>query len=194
MKVKSFFRKHFWISMILMLLACVTVTGFVSVRTNGFDDMSGLTNVLNTANLLQQGEEGNYLFKGGKATGTDTGTLTVSFADNGAVTVRGNTEVESSSYTCEIARLTLQPGTYTLTSGMFGARSTSTRAVWISVNDVDTGEKMYDGDFGGADRNGTFTVDAETMVEIVLNVYPGKWNTTLYPVLVEGTEAGGFYA
>ena len=43
--------------------------------------------------------------------------------------------------------------------------------------------------------DGSFTLTADTVVNITLNIHPADYNNrTVYPVLVEGSEAGGFYA
>lgn len=194
--MKSFVRNHPWIAFILAVVLCVTVTGIVSVRTDGFNDMGGLVTAdLNEDNILKIGDGGNYKYEGGKAIREDNG-LIVSFADNGSVTVRGDIENESSTFDYEIATVTLPAGTYTLTSGRNGASSTaSVKSVWLTVRNADTDAEICKGDFGGIDTDGTFTLDAETQVEIMLNVYPAEYSGyTVYPVLVKGSEAGGFYA
>ena len=197
MKVKSFFRKHTWLALILVVLASVAVSGFVAVRTDNYTDLGALvTPSLNEDNILQIGENGNYTVEAGKILARENNGLVVSVTDLGALKVNGDIESETGIFTYEFATVTLPAGTYTLTSGKGGMRETATvKNVWISVRNAVTEEGLCNGDFGGAEMDGTFTLDAETQVEIVINIYPNEYDGyTVYPVLVKGSEAGGFYA
>ena len=194
--MKSFVRNHPIIFGLALILIAVTLTGIVSVRTDGFNDPGALvTRQLNEDNLLKIGDEGNYTYDAGKTIRESNG-LNVTFNDNGSVTVNGDTSTEFAATDYTIATVTLPAGTYTLTSGKNGVSTTSTtRGIWLSVNNADNNTVLCNGDFGGAETNGTFTLEAETTVDIVLNVYSGEYNSvTVYPVLVKGEEAGGFYA
>ena len=195
--MKKFFRKHKWLGLILVLLASVVVTGFVSTRTDGFNDMAGLfTRDLNEDNILQIGDDGNYTVEGGKTLVRENNGLIVTVANNGALKINGDIETESGTFDYVFATVTLPAGTYTLTSGKNGASETaSVKNVWLSVRNADTDAAICNGDFGGSAQDGTFELTSETQVEVVVNIYPAEYDGyTVYPVLVKGSEAGGFYA
>lgn len=197
MKVKSFFRKHTWLGLILVVLASVVVTGFVSVRTDNYSDMGALvTGSLNEDNILQVGDDGNYAVDGGKILARMSNGLIVTVAKNGALKVNGDISTETTAQKVVFATLTLPVGTYALTSGQNGISETaSVKSIWLSVENAETGAAICNGDFGGSTMDGVFTLTAATRVKVVINIYPGDYNgNTVYPVLVKGSEAGGFYA
>lgn len=107
--------------------------------------------------------------------------------DNGTITVKGSNEEEADA-TVELGTITLKPGEYTFTTGKNGKNGNATKSFYnLSLL---AGDTTHYADFGG-----TLTVDAETEYTIVLTLGAEKSfnGITLYPVIVEGDEAEGYF-
>lgn len=183
--MKGFIKNHPVITVLLCMLLTVALTGIVSLRTNNFNDPQDLfTRDLNPNNLLQPGEDGNYTLVDAKHTAEG---LHITPASNGSIKIEGTNETLTGEYNeVPVAQLTLQPGTYTLSSG-YKSASTATAYLVAEYNGT-----TVEGDFD--DALGSFTLDAETEVTISLRICPASnWNVTMYPVLVKGDTAGSFY-
>ena len=184
-----FINRHPIIFAVILIALCVTVVGIVSARTDGFKNLGGLTQrPLNENNLLKTGEKGNYQLT--KDTDVADGVIRIAVADNGKLTVFGNAKKLTEDQTVAVAKLTLAKGTYTLSTG---SDKTNKSTVWMEAV---VGSATYTADFGGTNP-GTFELTEETEVTIKLHITAGNDYSdgfVLYPVLVEGKEAGNFYA
>lgn len=185
--INSWIKRNPLITAILCVLAVVLLTGFISLRTDSFQNPSGLfERKRNEDNLLQPGDGGNYLLTEQKVSAEN---MTVTPKDNGALVISGYNKYGTGSYLeYDVATVTLKKGTYTLSSGY---KEVSQYGIYL-VASYDSTEVL--GDLG--DAKGTFTLDKETVVTVSLrvSVSDSKWNATVYPTLVAGEKTGSFWA
>lgn len=182
--INSWIKRNPLIVIILCIALVIPLVGLVSRQTNGFENPEDLfTLERNEANLLIPGEDGNYTLL--KDKNTESG-LVVDLKSNGAIQITGSNPMATTDE-ISVAELTLKKGTYTLSTGA----KTSISTVYVTA--MANGSELVKADFG--DEPGTFTIEADTTVEIVINVCAGEnHNITLFPVLVADDEPGAFYA
>lgn len=185
--INSWIKRNPLITAIICILAVVMLTGFISLRTNSFQNPNALfERKRNEDNLLQPGEDGNYLLTEQKVSKEN---MTVTPKANGALVISGYNKYGEGSYLeYDVATVTLKKGTYTLSSGY---KQASEFGIYLVASYDDT---EIPGDVGEA--KGTFTLEKETAVTVSLRVYVAedKWDATVYPTLVAGDKAGSFWA
>jgi len=172
-----------WFGIIaLVITVSVLVTSWIGSLSKGFENMDpkdwefvelNENNLIDADALIEEFNDGSgySLVKN----------------DNGTITVKGSNEDEAEA-TVELGKITLKPGEYTFTTGKNGKYGNATKLFYnLSLVNGDT---THYADFGG-----TLTVEAETEYTIVLTLGAEKSfnGITLYPVIVEGDEAEGYF-
>ena len=177
-KQTNYKSPRLWRRIGLIVLTCllaVACAGAVLTAGGIFDKTP------NPDNLLRMGKEG-YEFADGH---TGHG-ITLSYDDHGVISVKGTSTASGSGL---LKTVTLEAGTSTLS----GVKDPGYDTFGLKL-EVLGGESYY---AGIADKD-TFTLEAETEASVYLYwgaEYEVSWaNRTVRPVLVEGTEAGEFWA
>ena len=108
---------------------------------------------------------------------------------NGTFTIDGKNEA-TDAQVVELGTVTLQPGTYTFTTGKNGKNDAANNYYFHMTLENASGSVSYSADFGGS-----FEVTQETTYKIKLTIGAEKTfnNRVLYPAIVAGTEAVDFY-
>ena len=136
-------------------------------------------NPKNLVSITAIGEEDYGTLQSGK---TGHG-VTVEVGDLGEIKVRGKATVDLPWVVAEGIELT--PGkTYTFTAGV---ESATVEGYHIRLKN---GSQVVYADFG----SNTFTAEEGTYTLEIFVAEDTRVNATFYPVLVEGAEAGSFYA
>lgn len=169
--------------LILVALAVIAVVSFLGNITDGFQIhlKDATLRDRNESNLLT----GKYGWKDDVYNNGDGYKLTA--GKDGTVTINGEYTGSSASATVVLEKVTLSAGTYTIS----GAPNGGNQTYLIRAN---TGSGSYVADFGA--EGGTFTLTTSTEVTIELVLF-GDFefnNVKIRPVLVDGSEAGEFYA
>lgn len=169
-----------FVKIVCLVLLCAVVSVTAVSLTNGFDQDRNEDNLL-TLDC--------YESMSSRIHETGDG-VTFDWNDDGSVRVRGKNEVEdlpeeAVSY-YDFATVTLQPGTYTISSCYKKAEDT-TLGIYYEIN----GEKVLE-----TAEDGVFELTEIT--EVVIGIYVGNdiyfAGAKLCPVIVEGDTAGSFYA
>lgn len=168
------------LSMIGMILICVMLCAFIGNLSSGFSNFKVSEWSLrsrNSDNLLS-GDFVDYNSGDG---------ISVTARNDGTLVVKGEYLGTEDCLVIDVETVTLSAGTYTLSGAPNGGNYT----YYLRVS---YGSKTVTGDFGT--DGGTFTLSSSTAVTVQLVVYPEREfnNLVIRPVLVEGTEAGDFYA
>lgn len=172
--------------LILVALAVILAVSFIGKITNGFQtDLKDATlRDRNESNLLT----GKYTETGWKDDSYNVGDgYKLTAAKDGTITINGEYTGSSASATVVLEKVTLSAGTYTLSGAPNGGNQTYLiKAVYGGTETV--------ADFGST--GGTFTLTSSEPVTIQLVLF-GDFefnNVKIRPVLVDGSEAGDFYA
>ena len=108
-------------------------------------------------------------------------------SNDGTVKINGKYTGSNGSAVISLENVTLAAGTYTISGAPNGGNATyKLQAVYDGVTVV--------ADFGSAGGTFTLTTSEEVTVQLVLYDDFDFNNVTIRPVLVEGSEAGSFYA
>lgn len=167
--------KNFW-KVLAIVLSVITLLGvFISL----FGDSMSFGRDVNPDNLIDVKDK-NYI----KTHDTNRG-VDIKVNDDGVITLSGKA---SSDYSVKVAEVRLEAGTYTISG----------------LNDPDVNDfRMYVAYSGGSafagTDNATFTLAAAETVTVTIawaedhnfNLFTGN---KVYPVIVEGDEAGSFWA
>ena len=169
--------------LIIVALAVILAVSFLGRITDGFQiDLKDATlRDRNESNLLT----GKYGWKDDVYNNGDGYKLTA--AKDGTVTINGEYTGSASSAVIPLEKVTLSAGTYTISGAPNGGNQTY-------LIKVVYGESETVADFGST--GGTFTLTSSEEVTIQLVLY-GDFefnNVKIRPVLVDGSEAGDFYA
>lgn len=180
----------------LTILACCLVMclalGFVGWMTSGFTDFERdsisdkFAPKMNEDNLIYK----EFLAKDAytNKSGNDGNGLTWTVNDDGSITVNGKADADSTFVLCDI---TLKTGEYTFTAVDGGSKNSY--FVQGKVND----SVVWYSDWENAEvtsANKTFTEGTKVTISIVVKSGTEMKNVTFYPVIVEGGEAGNYYA
>lgn len=105
--INSWIKRNPLITAIICILAVVMLTGFISLRTNSFQNPNALfERKRNEENLLQPGEDGNYLLTEQKVSKEN---MTVTPKANGALVISGYNKYGEGSYLeYDVATVTLK--------------------------------------------------------------------------------------
>ena len=190
MKVKNVFKRKTWITVVASVLVTVLACGAIASFTDY--DMKMFSRPLNENNLLFE------VYDDLDSKVTDTG-ITYKNHD-GVITINAGLfdEKLKDDVSITFAQLTLEAGTYTYTcfdeadpDKYFSYIKYGNKAV---IGDLKNANITIDGLTVFGDR--TFTLTENTTVEfvIVLKKNSKPLNLKAYPVLVEGTTPGYFYA
>ena len=164
------------------ILATVMLVSWIGNLSGGFDNMNPAdwqlydrneNNLIAADALLEEFDNGNG--------------FTVKRNDDGTLTVNGKNE-STEAQTIELGTIELEPGTYTFTTGKNGKNKDATNQ-YFNMSLVGS-DGTHTADFGG-----TITVTTKTPYTIKLTLGAEKSFTyrTLYPTLVAGDDAEGFY-
>ena len=171
------------IKMIAIALVACAAFAFIGHITGGFQTP------LKDATLMDRNEDnlltGKYGWKDDVYNVGDGYKLTAS--NDGTVKINGKYTGANGSAVIDLEKLTLSAGTYTISGAPNGGNATYKLQ-------VSYGSSTVTGDFGA--ENGTFTLTTSTEVTVQLVIYDDFDfnNVSIRPVLVEGSEAGSFYA
>lgn len=168
---------------ILAIVALMTTIGFI---TNGFtardkDDLNFDFIEENENNLITPATFTKETYK------TDTSVLINQ--KNGILTLSGKPDSKGSDVNAELGKIKLAAGTYTFTTGKDGVNN-ATNPQKYQLKLVNGSTEYI------ADIDESFTLATETELTVTLFVKAGV-NVTgvkLYPVVVSGDTAQGFYA
>ena len=165
---------------LIVVLVCILSCGFIMWAFGGLNDMS----VENAKDVFERKLNEDNLYTSECVTITDRNDgngIKVTVNENGSITVKGEAD---SVVNYPIATVSLKAGEYTFTA-LEGA-SLKGAYVSLSLEGVD-----ISADFTG----NTFTVVEDTEVALTLHIAEGtEINATVYPVIVEGDEAGAYFA
>ena len=171
-----------WLGIIVAaILATVMLVSWIGKLSGGFEKDIGdwqlrdrnENNLIAADALLEEFDNGNG--------------FTVKRNDDGTLTVNGKNESEQ-AVEIELGTIELEPGTYTFTTGKDGKNKAATNQYFNMA--LVNGSTVHTADFGG-----TITVTTKTTYTIRLTLGGEKSFTyrTLYPTLVAGDKAEGFY-
>ena len=198
--MKMFFKKR-WVRNVLLILAAVAACAFTFKLTDGFENWNPqdiATLDLNEDNLFFDQIEDGDIFDNLQVEAK---------AENGAITLNG--EIADSSATTidlsdsiDLGTITLQPGTYTFTCFKNPAYKSHYAVGTYTI--AGTTYTWY-ADFENAPNNAagaanllgrTITLDETVTVNFEIRLVEGAKlnNVKAMPVIVEGEEAGNFYA
>lgn len=198
--MKKFFRKR-WVKNTLLVITAVFVCGFVFRLTDGFENF----NPKDIA-TLDQNEDNLFfeLMEDGELWDNPMLDVTV---ENGKITMNG--EIADSdpskvdlSQSIQLGSITLEPGTYTFTCFKNPAYKSH-----YAVGTYTIGGTNYTwyADFEKAPNNAagatnllgrTITLDQTVTINFEIRLVEGATfkNVSALPVIVEGEDAGSFYA
>ena len=173
-----------WAGIILAaVLATVMLVSWIGSLSKGFENMDpkdwefvelNENNLIDADALIEEFNDGSG--------------YSVVKNDNGTLTIKGQNESETEAGKIELGKIILKPGEYTFTTGKNGENGNATKTFYNLSLEAD-GVQHY------ADFGGVLTVEAETEYTIYLNLGTEKSfnGITLYPVIVEGDEAEGYF-
>ena len=171
-----------FISLVAIFLACTFVIGALGFITKGFTERDPENWVLRERN-----EENLFDNTRTKDDIIDEGTgLKVTLKKDGSVIVDGKSGA-SEATSVELGEITLEPGTYTFTSGYKRAGLYDSAYLKLQL-----GSSYKTADFGGHD-NIVITETTTAKVVLVISQDVEFNHATFYPVIAEGTEAIDFY-
>ena len=170
-----------FISCVAIFLACTFAIGTLGFMTKGFTER-------NPENWVLQERNEENLFDNTRTedkTITDGTGINVTLKKDGSVIVDGKSGA-SQPTTIELGEVTLEPGTYTFTSGYKKA------GLYSAYLKLELGNGTKTADFDGHDN---IVISTKTTAKVVLVISQGVDfnNATFYPVIAEGTEAVDFY-
>ena len=170
-----------FISLVAIFLACTFVIGALGFVTKGFTERDPENWVLrerNEKNLFDNTRTKDETI-------TDGTGINVTLKKDGSVIVDGKSGA-SEATTIELGEVTLEPGTYTFTSGYKKA------GLYSAYLKLQLGDSYKTADFDGHDN---IVVETKTTAKVVLVICQNVEfnNATFYPVIAEGTEAVDFY-
>ena len=170
-----------FISCIALFLACTFVIGALGFVTKGFTERDPENWVLrerNEENLFDNTRTEDKTI-------TDGTGISVTMKKDGSVIVDGKSGA-SEATTIDLGEVTLEPGTYTFTSGYKKA------GLYSGYLKLQLGSNFKTADFDGHDN---IVVETKTTAKVVLVICQDVEfnNATFYPVIAEGTEAVDFY-
>ena len=162
---------------IVLAVVIIAVVALLGTLSSGFTDWKvseWLDRDRNPDNLIQT--EDITLKSGKHSSGVE-----IKVKDDGSIVLNGKAGVDAEVTYCTVA---LSAGDYVLSGAESGSSSTYYLATTVSSNAVM-------GDFPG-----TFTVSDQTTLTIKLVIKEGTsfFNTTIRPVVNEGSDAADFYA
>ena len=174
--------KRVWLSVaIVSILVSVFLAGLIGKMSDGFQKDPAdwqlrdrnENNLIAADALLEEFDNGNG--------------FTVKRNDDGTLTVNGKNESEDPQEIV-LGTIELEPGTYTFTTGKDGKNKAATNQYFNMA--LVNGNTVHTADFGG-----TITVTTKTTYTVRLTLGGEKSFTyrTLYPTLVTGDKAEGFY-
>lgn len=172
---------------VLGFILLIAVISFIGKKTNGWQDDV-------TIDALAKRElNKDNLYKADNLVITKYNTgagVVVNTTDDGVVVIDGKLGGET-AVDVKIASVKLAAGTYTMTTG-----ATVGTYTMYAYATADKGTTKLSFDFGGTDTDGVFTISADGTYDIYIHIEPDVEfkNVHLYPVIVEGDEAGRFYA
>lgn len=188
MRIKSNFWKQLGVILLCVSLSVGALVGIARWTGGSYDVVSQIRGDRNPKNLLTVEDYTVEKDKNGRMEGSTKYGVNFKVKDDGRVVLTGtNKNYEGSTgakyQTVAFADVTLKAGTYTISG--YEKAGANTLGVYALVN----------GDEYRGDIDGTFTISQETTVAIGFYIYNDvrTFNTTLYPVLVEGETAGTFY-
>ncbi len=165
---------------IAVVLVCILCCGFVMWMFGGFNEMS----IDNAKDVFERELNENNLYTSECITITDRNDgngIKLTVNENGSISIKGKAD---SAIEYDIAEVTLKAGKYTFTA--LDDASLKTAYVSLDLEGVD-----FNADFTG----NTFTVVEDTTVTLTIHIAEGtEINATVYPVIVEGDEAGSYFA
>ena len=170
-----------FISLVAIFLACTFAIGTLGFVTKGFTERDPENWVLqerNEENLFDNTRIEDKTIADG------TG-ISVTMKKDGSVIVDGKSGA-SQPTNIELGEVTLEPGTYTFTSGYKKA------GLYSAYLKLELGSTTKTADFNGYDN---ITISTKTTAKVVLVICNDVEfnNATFYPVIAEGTEAVDFY-
>lgn len=170
-----------FIATISLFLAGVFLVGALGFITKGFTERDPENWVLrerNEKNLFDNTRTEDKPI-------TDGTGINVTLKKDGSVIVDGKSGA-SEATTIELGEVTLEPGTYTFTSGYKKA------GLYSAYLKLQLGSNFKTADFDGHDN---IVVETKTTAKVVLVICQDVEfnNATFYPVIAEGTEAVDFY-
>ena len=170
-----------FISLVAIFLACTFVIGTLGFVTKGFTERDPENWVLqerNEKNLFDNTRTADKTI-------TDGTGINVTLKKDGSVIVDGKSGA-SEPTNIELGEITLEPGTYTFTSGYKKA------GLYSAYLKLELGNGTKTADFDGYDN---IVITSKTTAKVVLVISNNVEfnNATFYPVIAEGTEAVDFY-
>lgn len=182
MKAKT--KKNLKITGIIVaaIMATVMLVSWIGNLSGGFENMNpgdwqlrdrNENNLIAVDTLMEEFDNGNG--------------FTVKRNDDGTLTVNGKNEA-TEAQEIELGTIELEPGTYTFTTGKDG-KSKDASNFFYNMSLVN-GSTVHTADYGN-----TITVTTKATYTIKLTLGAEKTFTyrTLYPTLVAGADAEGFY-
>lgn len=172
-----------WVGIITAaILATVMLVSWIGSLSKGFENMDpkdwqfvelNENNLIDADALIEEYNDGSG--------------YSIVKNDNGTLTIKGQNDLEEAQ-TVELGKIKLAPGEYTFTTGKNGKNGNATKTFY-NLSLVNGGNTHY------ADFGGTLTVEAETEYTIVLTLGAEKAfnGISIYPVIVEGDEAEGYF-
>ena len=165
----------------LTIVLAVALCGTLGFVTKGFTERDPENWIIRERNELNLFDNTRLDDK----TITDGTGITVTMKKDGSVVVDGKSGATEAT-TIELGEVTLEPGTYTFTSGY---KKAGLYSMYLKL--------QMDGSFKTADFDGhdniVITSETTATVELVINPDVDFNNVTLYPVIAEGTEHVDFY-
>ena len=170
-----------FISCVAIFLACTFAIGSIGFMSKGFTER-------NPENWVLQERNEENLFDNTRTkdeTVTDGTGISVIMKKDGSVIVDGKSGATQPT-NIELGEVTLEPGTYTFTSGYKKA------GLYSAYLKLEFGSTTKTADFNGHDN---ITINTKTTAKVVLVICNDVEfnNATFYPVIAEGTEAVNFY-
>ena len=164
------------------ILATVMLVSWIGNLSGGFENMNPGEWQLRDRN------ENNLIAADALVEEFDNGFgFSIKRNDDGTLTVNGKNESEEAQ-TVELGTIELEPGTYTFTTGKNGKNKDASNYNFHMT--LVSGNATHTADFGE-----TITVSTKTTFTVKLTLGAEKSFTyrTLYPTLVAGAKAEGFY-
>lgn len=172
------------LKLFIVFLCAVIVCGALGWMTSGFQKW-GAEDIGNQFTEATLNKDNKYSSDNMTIKSSNDGNgIIVEAKDNGTVKFKGKNNTDD-VMECEIGSVTLDKGTYTFTAIKGAAKNT----MYASL--LNAGSLVCNADFTG----NTFTVAADaTELTIVVYIQSGaEVDATVYPVIVEGEEAGSFF-
>lgn len=196
-KISNFFKKNTVIAVIISILLCVVVCGFVSRLTNNFTEFEPskvFARNLNENNKLFGTYEDDVLKSSNGITYTIKNGLIKMSGKTLALNVSNPSAVATPSF--EIATVTLPAGTYTFTCFDDNINSAYAVGTWSESGTTYTWKADVSNVSGTNEYGQTVTFTKSTTVTFYIHVLQGVElnNVKAMPCVVEGEEPGNFYA